>query len=235
MAGWENRTGEAWDDANIVPRRHGACLTIGNHSHEHRLPLDSGRRPDVAQAPTKPATPSRSGCGNTFAPRAPSSRPGRTCTRGTCAERNASTHWRHMVRFRPPAGRIPGAKRRTGSRRRSQRARGSPRSADRAAVVSGSAEERRRRRDRRGGRIAPRPSGSLTVSSSNATLCHGNRVRPTTWRQVRFGGMKPPTVLQIIALIRKVAGGARPQPTKLVQGWGAKGALRMERVARAVG
>ena len=59
-------------------------------------------------------------------------------------------------------------------------------------------------------------------------------VRPTTWRRVRLGGTKPPTVLQIIAMIREVAG-AWPQPSEPVQGWGAKGDLRVERIVRAVG
>jgi hypothetical protein len=226
MPQWEIRTGEACGDANIVARRHGACLKIVDHCHEHPIPPGSRPRPDVEQAPTKPATPDGSGCGNIFAPRALSFRWARTRARGACAERNASAHRCHMVRLRPPAGRIPGAKCRAGCRRRSERARASPRSADRAAVVSGSVAERRRWRDRRRGRIASRPLAFSTGSSANAAHRHGNRVRPTTWRRVRLGRIWPvPPPLQRRSPTpsppaarrwagSKPEGGAKPPPTQ---------------------
>ena len=115
MAGWENRTGEAWDDANIVSRRHGACLTIGNHSHEHRsrsIPEEGRRRASANQTcHAEPFCLRQYSCSlRSFFPS------GRTCTRGTCAERNASTHWRHMVRFdhRPAESQVQSAERALG-------------------------------------------------------------------------------------------------------------------------
>jgi hypothetical protein len=74
---------------------------------------------------------------------------------GTCSERNADTHRQCMGRLRSPADRIPGTKCRTGSRRRSERAKTKTRRADRAAAQSGTVEEGRPRQSRRRARIAP--------------------------------------------------------------------------------
>jgi hypothetical protein len=167
---WTNGIGEPYGAPDILGRQHGVCRTIGEHSHDHRIPPESGRKSDVTRVPTPQVTPGRSGCSHTFARHAPASCWGRTCGRDICVEPNASTHWQHMGRPGPSADRNPGARCRTGWRRRSERARAKPRGADGAAARSATVGERRRWVEH----LHPERNrhAASVIARSEATICH---------------------------------------------------------------
>ena len=127
--------GEASGNDDLAVRKHEACPTIGKHSHDHRVPPEFvppefRRKSDPTRAPAPSATPGCSGRGNILAQRGHASRWHRCCATG----RDAGPHRQHVGRLRPPADPVPGTKRRTGQQRCSERARATPRGADRAAA-----------------------------------------------------------------------------------------------------